>query len=65
MKKKEDMEKIFEEQLRKCQVDYFDFYLIHSIGKEAYENCKKWDTFEFLMKKKRGRQIQRIRRLTA
>ena len=52
MKKKEDMEKIFEEQLRKCQVDYFDFYLIHSIGKEAYENCKKWDTFEFLMKKR-------------
>lgn len=51
MKKKEDMERIFEEQLQKCQVDYFDFYLIHSIGKEAYENCKKWDTFEFLKNK--------------
>lgn len=53
MKKKEDMETIFEEQLKKCNVDYFDFYLIHSIGKETYENCKKWDTFEFLMEKRK------------
>ena len=52
MKKKEDMERIFEEQLNKCHVDYFDFYLIHSIGKETYDNCKKWDTFDFLMKKR-------------
>ena len=52
MKKKEDMETIFEEQLKKCHVDYFDFYLIHSIGREAYENCKKWDTFEFLKQKR-------------
>jgi predicted aldo/keto reductase-like oxidoreductase len=52
MTKKEDMERIFEEQLKKCHVDYFDFYLIHSIGKETYENCKKWDTFDFLMKKR-------------
>lgn len=52
MKKKEDMETIFEEQLKKCHVDYFDFYLIHSIGKETYENCKKWDTFEFLKQKR-------------
>lgn len=52
MTKKEDMERIFEEQLQKCHVDYFDFYLIHSIGKEAYENCKKWDTFEFLKQKR-------------
>lgn len=52
MKKKEDMERIFQEQLQKCRVDYFDFYLIHALGKEAYENCKKWDTFEFLMQKR-------------
>jgi predicted aldo/keto reductase-like oxidoreductase len=51
MTKKEDMEQIFEEQLQKCQVDYFDFYLIHSIGKEAYDRCKEWGTFEFLLRK--------------
>lgn len=52
MKKAEDMERIFEEQLKKCHVDYFDFYLIHAIGREAYENCKKWNTFEFLKQKR-------------
>ncbi|UYO64341.1 aldo/keto reductase [Acetobacterium wieringae] len=52
MKKKEDMETIFEEQLKKCHVDYFDFYLIHSIGKETYDSCKEWDTFEFLKQKR-------------
>ncbi len=52
MKKKEDMERIFEEQLQKCHVDYFDFYLIHAIGRETYETCKKWDTFEFLKQKR-------------
>ena len=25
------VEEIFEEQLRKCQVDYFDFYLFHNV----------------------------------
>ena len=52
MQKMEDMERVFEEQLQKCHVDYFDFYLIHSIGRETYENCKKWDTFDFLKEKR-------------
>jgi predicted aldo/keto reductase-like oxidoreductase len=52
MKEKEDMERIFEEQLKRCHVDYFDFYLIHAISKEGYENCKKWGAFEFLKQKR-------------
>ena len=52
MNKKEDMERIFNEQLEKCGVDYFDFYLIHSINHDAYEHCKEWGTFEFLMQKR-------------
>lgn len=52
MTKKEDLETIFEEQLKKCQVDYFDFYLIHSISKDDYEHCKEWDVFNFLMQKR-------------
>lgn len=52
MNKKEDMERIFNEQLEKCGVDFFDFYLIHSINHDAYEHCKEWGTFEFLMQKR-------------
>ena len=40
MTQKEHMEEIFEEQLQKCQVDYFDFYLVHAISQETYDICK-------------------------
>ena len=33
MKTQEDVRKIFEEQLKKCQVEYFDFYMAHNINK--------------------------------
>lgn len=33
----EDVEKIFNEQLEKLQVEYFDFYLLHSLGKQSWE----------------------------
>jgi len=53
MKKKEDLERIFEEQLQKCGVDFFDFYLIHSVNRDAYTKCKEWGVFEFLMQKQK------------
>ena len=35
MKTQEDVRKIFEEQLKKCQVEYFDFYMAHNINKNT------------------------------
>lgn len=52
MKKGSEMEPIFEEQLKRCQVDYFDFYLIHAISSETYEKWGKEGLFEFLVKKR-------------
>lgn len=48
-----DMERVFNEQLQRCHVDYFDFYLIHAISTEGYEKCKEWGVFEFLQQKQR------------
>ncbi len=48
MKQPEDRDRIFSEQLERCGVDYFDFYLLHSIedggNGETYEklNCFSW-----------------------
>jgi len=47
-----DMERIFSEQLKKCRVEYFDFYLLHNIGGEAFNMTIKRGVYEFLRKKK-------------
>ena len=57
MKKEEDRDRIFNEQLERCGVDYFDFYLLHSIedggNGETYErlDCFNWG----LQKKAEGK----------
>lgn len=52
MKDGSEMEPIFEEQLKKCHVDYFDFYLIHAISSETYDKWTKEGLFDFLVKKR-------------
>ncbi|MEG0379851.1 MAG: aldo/keto reductase, partial [Eubacterium sp.] len=32
-----DVDRIFDEQLKNCQVDYFDFYLCHAISDESFK----------------------------
>ena len=39
-KNNEDVDRIFHEQLNKCGVDYFDFYLVHAINKERMQQIK-------------------------
>ncbi|MBR1742614.1 MAG: aldo/keto reductase [Lachnospiraceae bacterium] len=52
----EDYERIFEEQLSYCQVEYFDYYFLHAVGKEIYPKIVAQKGFEFLlMKKKEGK----------
>ena len=57
MKNEDDRDRIFNEQLERCGVDYFDFYLLHSIedggNGETYErlDCYNWG----LQKKAEGK----------
>ncbi|MCL2593189.1 MAG: aldo/keto reductase [Defluviitaleaceae bacterium] len=44
---KEDVEKYFNEQLEKMQVEYFDFYLIHALNAERWERVKKYEVLEY------------------
>lgn len=60
LKEEGDMERIFDEQLKKCGVDYFDYYLLHNIKKDNYETAKKFDCFSFVAKMKEAGKIKHI-----
>ena len=53
-----DVAEIFEEQLAKCQVDYFDFYLLHNLNENSYDifTSEEKGVIPYLLEqKKRGR----------
>lgn len=60
LKAKEDLEKIFNEQLEKVGVQYFDYYLLHNLGVANYEIAKKFNAFSFIEKKKEEGKIKNI-----
>lgn len=60
LKKKEDLERIFNEQLEKVGVDFFDYYLLHNLGVKNYETAEKIDAFSFISKKKKEGKIRNI-----
>lgn len=57
---KEDREKIFEEQLRKTGVEYFDYYLLHDVGVEHYKIYEEFDCFSWLEEKKNQGLVKNI-----
>ncbi len=49
----EDRDKVFQEQLDRCGVDYFDFYLLHSLEDgNNYDTYEKYDCFNWGIKKR-------------
>lgn len=56
----DDLENIFNEQLEHCGVEYFDYYLLHNMGTNVYEKCKKYDAFGFVAKKKNEGKIRNV-----
>lgn len=48
----DDQERIFQEQLEKCGVDYFDFYLLHNLNAAYYDTASRLDSFGFVSRKK-------------
>lgn len=48
----EDRDRIFNEQLRKTGLEYFDYYLLHAIGNQNIDRFLQFDCFTWLMEKK-------------
>ena len=56
----EDIYKVFDEQLKICGVDYFDFYLMHAQGRSNYEQYKRCHAYEAAQKLKRQGKIKHV-----
>lgn len=50
MQEAADMPRIFAEQLEKCGVDFFDFYLLHNVNGNNWDKVRSFDTFGFCRK---------------
>ena len=54
------MDSIFSEQLEKCGIQYFDYYLLHAVTRNNVGIIKALDIFSYLTEKKRLGMINHI-----
>ena len=60
LKEEADNERIFNEQLSKCGVEYFDYYLLHCLNVGNVETCNKCNSFEFAKSLKDNGRVKNI-----
>lgn len=55
-------ERFFEEQLQRCQVEYFDFYLLHNVYEKSINTYKdpNWKIVDYLLEQKRNGRIKHL-----
>lgn len=58
--KREDMDKYFKKQIDKLQVDYIDYYLLHTLDGDLWAKLKSLGVFEFMDKLKESGKIKHI-----
>ena len=56
----EKQRETFQRQLQKVGVDYFDYYLVHSLNANTYKNAVKLKSFEYLQQLKAEGKIKHM-----
>ncbi len=53
---------IFEEQLKKCGVDYFDFYLLHNVYENSIQTYTdpRWGIVDYFLEQKKAGRIRHL-----
>lgn len=59
-KEKDDQERIFEEQRKKCGVEFFDYYLLHNLNSGNIDTAEKFDSFGFQRRLKAEGKIRHM-----
>ena len=60
LKAEGDQERIFAEQLEKCGVGYFDYYLLHNLNVSNYRKVEQFDSFAFAARMKAEGKIRHV-----
>ncbi len=60
VKKPEDCDRLLDEQLRRLDTDHIDFYLLHALDAERWENLLKNNIFDFIARAKKSGKIRHI-----
>ena len=60
VKEEADVLPFFENQLKACGVDYFDFYLCHAVDRENYPKYKKVNAFGIIKELKRQGKVKHM-----
>lgn len=60
LKTKEDRDRIFNEQLKKVGVDFFDYYLLHDNGYDHDQIYEKLDCYRWIVEKKEQGLVKHI-----
>jgi len=60
VKTHDDIDRLFSEQLEKLQMDYVDYYLLHAVNKEHWENYKENKIFDWVEKALADGRIRQI-----
>lgn len=58
--RKGDVDRIFKNQQKRCQTEYFDYYLLHCLNKANFRKAEKLGVFDNLQKKKAEGKIGRL-----
>lgn len=58
----ESIQQIFEEQIEKCGVDYFDFYLLHNVCESSYDfyTNEELGVIDYLLGQKKAGRIKHL-----
>jgi uncharacterized protein len=56
----EDAIQMFENQLNRLQVEYFDFYLLHSLSKGLWDKALKLGVLDYLLEMKKAGKIRQL-----
>lgn len=59
-KTKEDRDRVFNEQLERTGVEFFDYYLLHDLGVDFYKFYTEMDCFNWIMNKKKEGKVKHV-----